>query len=71
MNLVHEQAYAQDGEGWIITDLFGALIDSLSESVMIFLVLKLANGWYSTYYKYDPSVGIDKYVLPYLLVVLI
>ena len=71
MNLVHERAYAKDGEGWIIFDLFGALIDSLSESVMIFLVLKLANGWYSSYYKYDASVGIDQYGLPYCLVVLV
>jgi hypothetical protein len=53
LNLFHESAYSEDGIGYVFLELFGAILDSLSECVMIILVLKLANGWYSTYYKYD------------------
>lgn len=61
-SLIHNTAYAKDGEGYELLDVFSQANDIFSETTMSILILMLANGWYTVWHTYD-SDDFDQYGL--------
>jgi hypothetical protein len=54
-----------------VCDVFGVILDMLSECAMTLLILMLAKGWMTTYVKFDFDDGIDVYAPLYMLVLML
>ena len=60
-DLVHNTNYSDNGKGMILFDVLGTIIDLISECIMTFVVLMLANGWYTRFKTYDFEDGFFTY----------
>jgi hypothetical protein len=70
-DLAHSIKYSYNGEGMIVFDVIGTILDMLSECTMTLLVLMLANGWMTTYMKYDIDDGLECYAPLFMLVIMV
>ena len=53
--------YAGYGEDSLVLYVFGSILNMVSESNTVMLLLMIANGWMTTWTKYDFSAGFDTY----------
>lgn len=71
LDLAHSVNYAENGQGILICDIFGTILELMSECVMTLVILMLANGWYTRFKSYDLDDGMETYAPLFLLVVMV
>ena len=59
--MIHLFRYQKDGEGFLVMDIFGNVMDMISEVVMTVLVMMLANGWFTRFKKVDYDDHVEFY----------
>ena len=70
-DLAHSIKYRSDGQGMVVFDVIGTILDMLSECTMTLLLLMLANGWMTRYMKYDIDDGLEIYAPLFMLVIMV
>lgn len=63
--------FRADGEGYVLCDVFSTIIDMLSECSMTLLLLMLANGWMTTFIKFDFDEGLEVYAPLFMLTIMV
>jgi hypothetical protein len=70
-DLMHSLKYSQDGEGLLVFDVLGTILDMLSECTMTLLLLMMANGWMTRFHNYSFDDGLEVYAPLFMLVIMV